>query len=201
MEKFRTRHREALKNLEAEMKLLQWHKLANETALQTALMRTKAIRQEEAKIRPRLEEARRLKRRERLKKAIEDEESQPLQVCLSLNFTRTIKCSMSAVSISNDSRQKLSFDAKSKLNQEEQKLATTEKKQEELRTNLLLESKKMVEERGKLKSRKEYCRTLRSAMSGEGKMDEIITFESFKSRGFSFASSDMVTNAVMKELD
>ena len=82
MTKFRTRHREALKNLEAEMKLLQWHKLANETALQTALMRTKAIRQEEAKIRPRLEEARRLKRRERLKKAIEDEESQPLQVCL-----------------------------------------------------------------------------------------------------------------------
>jgi len=71
-----------LENLEAEMKLLQWHKLANETALQTALMRTKAIRQEEAKIRPRLEEARRLKRRERLKKAIEDEESQPLQVCL-----------------------------------------------------------------------------------------------------------------------
>ena len=184
------------------MKLLQWHKLANETALQTALMRTKAIRQEEAKIRPRLEEARRLKRRERLKKAIEDEESQPLQVCLCTWFSPTIKCSTCQLirAISNNSRHKLSFDEKNKFNQEEEKLATTEKKQEELRTNLLLESKKMVEERGKLNSRKEYCRTLRSAMSREGRMDEG-TFESFKSRGFSFSSTDMVTDAAMKELD
>jgi len=60
------------------MKLLNWHKLANETALQTALMRTRAIRREEEKIRPQMDEMKRMKREERLRKAREDEEGKPV---------------------------------------------------------------------------------------------------------------------------
>lgn len=74
----RSNHDKALKDLESEMKLLQWHKLANESALQAALMRTKVIRKEEARIKPLMEKARRLKNKERLRKVREEEEAKPL---------------------------------------------------------------------------------------------------------------------------
>ncbi len=73
-------HEKALQDLEAEMKLLHWHKLANETAIQTALMRTKAIREEEEMMKPILEEKRRLHRKKRLDKVRQEEESKPLEV-------------------------------------------------------------------------------------------------------------------------
>ena len=65
------------------MKLLRWHKLANESAIQTALMRTKAIRQEEAKVKPILEQSKRMHRKARLDRVREEEESKPLEVRLS----------------------------------------------------------------------------------------------------------------------
>jgi hypothetical protein len=74
----RSSHHKALKDLEAEMKLLKWHKLANESALQAALLRTKSMRKEEARMKPLLEKATRMKNRERLKKAREEEEAKPL---------------------------------------------------------------------------------------------------------------------------
>ena len=66
--------------LEDEMKLLHWHKLANETAIQTALMRTKVIREEEAKVKPILEQSKRMQHKARLDRVREEEESKPLEV-------------------------------------------------------------------------------------------------------------------------
>jgi len=40
----------AMEELQAEMKLLNWHKLANEAALKAALLRTKSLRDTETKV-------------------------------------------------------------------------------------------------------------------------------------------------------
>lgn len=69
-----------MKRLEDEMKLLHWHKLANETAIQTALMRTKVIREEEARLKPILEQSKRMHHKARLNRVREEEESKPLEV-------------------------------------------------------------------------------------------------------------------------
>jgi hypothetical protein len=66
-----------LEELEQEMKLLHWHKLANEAALKAALIRTKklkAVEQEEA-AREALRE-----RAEWMTQIVEDEQSKPLEV-------------------------------------------------------------------------------------------------------------------------
>ena len=75
-------HEKALNDLEAEMKLLNWHKIANETAIQTALMRTKAIREEEKRIKPNLEKMKRIQKKNRLNRVREEEENKPLEVSL-----------------------------------------------------------------------------------------------------------------------
>jgi hypothetical protein len=69
-----------MNDLQAEVKLLQWHKIANEAAIQTALMRTRAIRQEESRMRPILEKSQRSQRKERLMRAKDDENRKPLEV-------------------------------------------------------------------------------------------------------------------------
>ena len=69
-----------MNDLEAEVKLLNWHKIANETAIQTALMRTKMIREEENRIKPVLEKSKRLQRKERLNRVREEEMRKPLEV-------------------------------------------------------------------------------------------------------------------------
>jgi hypothetical protein len=43
-------HATAMEELQAEMKLLNWHKLANEAALKAALIRTKSLRDTESKV-------------------------------------------------------------------------------------------------------------------------------------------------------
>ena len=44
-------NREAIKTLEAEMKLLRWHKLANESALKAALLKAKQMKRREKVLR------------------------------------------------------------------------------------------------------------------------------------------------------
>jgi len=66
-----------MEELEQEMKLLHWHKLANEAALKAALIRTRKLRKAEG------EEARREALQERaewMQQIIEDEQSKPLEV-------------------------------------------------------------------------------------------------------------------------
>ena len=76
-------------NLEAEMKLLHWHKLANASALQTALIRTKQMRQSEAKSRPVFEEEARFKRKDIIRRTIEEEKVKLLEVGTCQVRTRT----------------------------------------------------------------------------------------------------------------
>ena len=68
------------------MKLLNWHKIANETAIQTALMRTKAIREEEEKMKPILEESKRFHRKARLDRVRDEEESKAVEVRDTMNI-------------------------------------------------------------------------------------------------------------------
>jgi len=66
-----------MEELEQEMKLLHWHKLANEAALKAALIRTRKLRKAEG------EEARREALQERaewMQQIIEDEQAKPLEV-------------------------------------------------------------------------------------------------------------------------
>ena len=84
----------SLSDLKAEMKLLNWHKLANESALQAALLRTKHLRNKE-----KTQQERNIgnyknpkkkdddqKENER-KRIVEEEKAKPLQVnnCLTCN--------------------------------------------------------------------------------------------------------------------
>lgn len=69
-----------MNDLESEVKLLNWHKLANETAIQLALMRTKTIRQEEQRMKPILEKTKRRQRNVRLNRVREEETRKPLEV-------------------------------------------------------------------------------------------------------------------------
>ena len=43
-------HSQAVTDLESEMKLLRWHKLANESALKAAILKNKALRRNEKEI-------------------------------------------------------------------------------------------------------------------------------------------------------
>lgn len=96
----RSSHHKALKDLESEMKLLQWHKLANESALQAALMRTKAIRKEEARVKPLMDKVRRMKNKERLRKAREEEEAKPI-VEVSAQYQAFLNEKFSCIIITN----------------------------------------------------------------------------------------------------
>ena len=88
----RSSHHKAVEDLESEMKLLQWHKLANESALQSALMRTRTIREEEARKEMARIKLRRTKKKERLKRVLEEEEAKPLaEVCNELPPSRRTK--------------------------------------------------------------------------------------------------------------
>ena len=80
-----------MRRLEDEMKLLHWHKLANETAIQTALMRTKVIREEEAKVKPILEHSKRMYRKARLDRVRKEEESKPLEVSFQRTHNKMIR--------------------------------------------------------------------------------------------------------------
>mmetsp|Transcript_23717 Transcript_23717/g.35615 ORF Transcript_23717/g.35615 Transcript_23717/m.35615 type:complete len:122 (+) Transcript_23717:142-507(+) len=67
--------------LEAEMKLLKWHKLANETALQAALLSTKQIKQHDKLLKAQSIEQERLDMVDRKKKIADEEYAKPLPVC------------------------------------------------------------------------------------------------------------------------
>lgn len=71
---------EAINDLEAEMKLLRWHKLANTTALQSALIRTRQMRRHDKAMKPASMMAERREKKERIQRAIEEENSKPLMV-------------------------------------------------------------------------------------------------------------------------
>jgi len=70
-------HKSALEDLEAEMKLLHWHKLANEAALKAALIRTKNMKEKDSHAPPRetLQE-----KASWMQQLIEEEQAKPLQV-------------------------------------------------------------------------------------------------------------------------
>lgn len=87
----RSKPKTVLEELEEQMKLLKWHKLANESALQTALIRTRQMKRQDAAsigapgggenhLLTRFQEYERREKKERILKAIEDEESKPLEV-------------------------------------------------------------------------------------------------------------------------
>ena len=122
------------------MKIVQWHIVANDNALQAALLREKAIKQEDARMKPRLEEAKRAEKRERLKTAREDEEKKALQ---------------------------LTYDEQILLEKEDSRVASLEMDREERASKMVLESKEMIHERMQIKSRREYTRSVRTARSSK----------------------------------
>ena len=67
---------EAVEKLEAELKLLQWHKLANEAAIKAALHKAKQMHDE-----PQLPEVTEIsKETQKLQQLIEEEQLKPLEV-------------------------------------------------------------------------------------------------------------------------
>ncbi|GFH59787.1 predicted protein [Chaetoceros tenuissimus] len=136
----RSRHQKALEELEIELKIVQWHIVANDNALQAALLREKTIKQEDARMKPRLEEAKRAEKRERLKTAREDEEKKSLQ---------------------------LSYDERILLEKEDSKVASLDMDRRERASKMVLESKEMIHERMQIKSRREYTRSVRTARSSK----------------------------------
>ena len=92
----------SLSDLKAEMKLLHWHKLANESALQAALLRTKNLRSKEKRHKEDTLRYKNIKRRDNdrkekeRKRIVEEEQAKPLQVIKLLfcqNFTINFSCS------------------------------------------------------------------------------------------------------------
>jgi len=68
---------ENLKELEQEMKLLKWHKLANDAALKAALIKTKRLKNKETKTKGNL---RQMERAAWMQQVIQEEQSKPLEV-------------------------------------------------------------------------------------------------------------------------
>ncbi|KAL7689885.1 hypothetical protein Plhal304r1_c014g0052941 [Plasmopara halstedii] len=66
--------------LQQEMKLLNWHKLANEAALKAAIIKTNKIKQEDSQIATALYQEEREERVQRAQQIIEEEQLKPLQV-------------------------------------------------------------------------------------------------------------------------
>eukprot|EP00957_Ditylum_brightwellii_P062165 4717683-Ditylum_brightwellii.AAC.1 len=73
-----TVHQRAIQDLEAEMNLLQWHKLANESALQAALFRTKQMKRSDVVKRPMTSRTVHREKNDRLQRVIEEEQAKPL---------------------------------------------------------------------------------------------------------------------------
>jgi hypothetical protein len=67
-----------LEELEQEMKLLHWHKLANEAALKAALIRSKRLKARDNKVI--LQEAKQQERAVWIQKVLEEEQQKPLEV-------------------------------------------------------------------------------------------------------------------------
>ncbi len=68
------------RNLDDELKLLQWHKVANESALRAALIRTKCSRENDKRLSIELEMKARQQVKERIMRVKEEEKSKPLEV-------------------------------------------------------------------------------------------------------------------------
>ncbi|RLN59970.1 hypothetical protein BBP00_00006219 [Phytophthora kernoviae] len=66
--------------LQQEMKLLNWHKLANEAALKAAIIKTNKIKQEDSQFATALTQGDREERAQRAQQIIEEEQLKPLQV-------------------------------------------------------------------------------------------------------------------------
>jgi len=66
--------------LQQEMKLLNWHKLANEAALKAAIIKTSKIKQEDSQFASALTQDEREERMQRAQQIIEEEQLKPLQV-------------------------------------------------------------------------------------------------------------------------
>ncbi|ETI46498.1 hypothetical protein L915_08921 [Phytophthora nicotianae] len=66
--------------LQQEMKLLNWHKLANEAALKAAIIKTNKIKQEDSQFASALSQGEREERAQRAQQIIEEEQLKPLQV-------------------------------------------------------------------------------------------------------------------------
>ncbi|KAG2784860.1 hypothetical protein PC129_g4441 [Phytophthora cactorum] len=66
--------------LQQEMKLLNWHKLANEAALKAAIIKTNKIKQEDSQFASALTQGEREERVQRAQQIIEEEQLKPLQV-------------------------------------------------------------------------------------------------------------------------
>jgi len=75
-----SQNEQSIHRLEREMKLLRWHKLANESALQTALIRTRQMRRHDEAMKPAMMKAEQKDRKRRIQLAIEEEEARPLLV-------------------------------------------------------------------------------------------------------------------------
>ena len=67
-----------LEELEQEMKLLHWHKLANEAALKAALIRSKRLKARDNRVV--LQEAKQQERALWIQKVLEEEQQKPLEV-------------------------------------------------------------------------------------------------------------------------
>ncbi|KAH7485248.1 hypothetical protein KRP22_006413 [Phytophthora ramorum] len=66
--------------LQQEMKLLNWHKLANEAALKAAIIKTNKIKQEDSQFASAFTQGEREEREQRAQQIIEEEQLKPLQV-------------------------------------------------------------------------------------------------------------------------
>lgn len=74
----KSKSRSQVEELQQEMKLLQWHKLANEAALKAALIKTKKMKRDDIHSQRQLESEERAEWRQQVMK---EEESKPMMVC------------------------------------------------------------------------------------------------------------------------
>eukprot|EP00592_Proboscia_alata_P003457 CAMPEP_0194370206 /NCGR_PEP_ID=MMETSP0174-20130528/18486_1 /TAXON_ID=216777 /ORGANISM="Proboscia alata, Strain PI-D3" /LENGTH=561 /DNA_ID=CAMNT_0039147515 /DNA_START=90 /DNA_END=1775 /DNA_ORIENTATION=+ len=140
-----TLHQQKVQDLEAEMKLLNWHKLANESALQAALIRTKSIRRSDLASAPHSERAVRSERAEQLQRVMEEENAKPLKVDRDFITKYEEEERQGKLQISKEIEQRMECLQKVKDKLEQKDITWTRKKRcKEVRGQLLAEKRDLA---------------------------------------------------------
>jgi len=75
-----------MKQLEDEMKLLRWHKVANESAIQAAIIRTKNLKKKDKVLKAETENREREMHKAQIRRIIKEEMSKPLKVSFAFDL-------------------------------------------------------------------------------------------------------------------
>lgn len=129
----RSRNQKILESLDQEMKLLHWHKLANEAALKAALIRTKKLKEVD---RSGVEAEARKEKEHWMQQIVEEERSKPLKV--DEQFIRNYE------SRERHEEERLEVEVRRHIHSLKQLKTTLKTKEEERQRNLLYRKKKQL---------------------------------------------------------